>query len=351
MKSRLPLLLLLFPLPALAAEVDQGRAESFSLHLAQLETVRKDCITNATAMARHCNAVGAARWNDGIAAAFDDRQLGDFFAGAQTWIGAYDDEGAVGAWFNPWWDALLFFRTEKGSLPHSETETALDKNPEIAQLFFLSGETFRGKTNEVAETPPSVRTTLPGADEPLAVAVWRAQSVTLRRFDEAFPPNGDDGPRKKRLRDLEALAQADPGRETLRLQARSAVRLRMLSLLGKNKESFLVAGECVRTLRTGSAMALRHRFTSAVHNAFCRSLAKLPAPLRAGFDLSGYIPTEKGTLFVFVNKDMPRVFATVTFPAGRLSGGGAGDTAMEWYDLGQAADLLAAWESEKGGAK
>lgn len=351
MKTRLPLLLLLVPLPALAAEVDRARAESFSLHLAQLETIRKDCITTASAITCHCNAFGVARWNDGIAASFDDRQIGDFFAGAQTWIGAYDDEAAVGAWFNPWWDALLFFRTEKGSLPHSETETASVRNPEIAQIFFLSGETFRGEAGEEKGAPPSVSTTLPGAGEPLAVAVWRAQAATLRRFNKAFPPDKDDMPLKKRLDGLKALAKADPDRETLRLQARSAVRLRMLSLLGRNREAFLVAGECVRTLRTGSAVALRHRFTSAVHNAFCRSLAKLPTPLRAGFDLSGYVPTEEGALFVFVNKDMPRVFATVTFPEGRLSGGRSGDTSMEWYDLGRAADLLAAWESEKGGAK
>ena len=81
MKFRLPLLLLLVPVPALAAEVDRARAESFSLHLAQLETIRKDCITTASAMKCHCNVFGVARWNDGIAASFDDRQIGDFFAG------------------------------------------------------------------------------------------------------------------------------------------------------------------------------------------------------------------------------------------------------------------------------
>ncbi len=262
--------------------------------------------------------------------AFTTEQLQDFFAGAMVLPGPFDGRGAVFAYWNPWWDALLFVRTANGNLSSADV-------PAVQSFVWTSGETFRG------ESESGMSTVAPSAT-PLSVALWRAQSATRACFRERI---GEGAGRAVRLH--RSVTDADPAAEWQRIQTRAGLRLRLASLLVGNPTNAAVAARCCALLRSGGKRELARHFDVREDRFFCRTLAALPAAVRAGFVPYGCIPAPEGTLYLFVNEEMPRLYATVSFPKGRLDGPFAGAVQMEWYDLGEADALLAALGSDDAG--
>ena len=304
---------------------------------------------------------------------FLSEQISGFFAGAAVLPGPFDARGAVFAYWNPFWDALLFVRTAGGSLPESNAASApppsgssgnflLDEfadsagsaaepplpsglrgtPPKVQEFAWLSGETFRGEPLE--QGPARVRTVVPSGDDPLSVSLWRVQAATVARFRERFgigrPELFENG-----------VLRADPVAEWAAIQSRAGLRLKTAALLLRDSTNAAVAARCCSLLRSGSERDLLRFFDDRSGRFFCRTLAKLPPAARNGFEPYGFVPGPEGNLFLFVNADMPRFYATVSFPKDRLSGPFAGAVQMEWYDLDRADELLGAIAGDAGKEK
>ena len=133
-----------------------------------------------------------------------------------------------------------------------------------------------------------------------------------------------------------------------RIQVRAGLRLKLLSLQMKNVEAVGVAKRVTDLLRSSSVVMLKRHFTSPVHEFFCETFARLPKrAFRKGFVPYGYVPTSEGALYIFVNAHLPRLYATVSMPAGLVDGTTDKPAIFEWYDLDQAAEHLVAWEEEQ----
>ena len=288
---------------------------------------------------------GAARWRLEIESEprLDELQLADFFMAAQVLVGGFDESGAVIGFYNPWWDALLVVETSGGSFRPGPGRQS--KIPAVKRFRWVSGETFRG---EAAGPTPSVSTVVPVGGEPLSAALWRARNGTVAAFDALYPPE-----RGTEARRFVPSAFPDPSSSAMesewnRIEARSAVRLRTLTLLADAPVQQARAGKIRDLLRTASRRMLRAHFRSPVHEFFVSSFASLPAELRSGFELYGYVPAETGTLFVFVNAELPRIYATVSFPPGDgNSEPDPDEVVFEWYDFDKAPELEKAWNEEK----
>ena len=270
----------------------------------------------------------AAEWA-AVADEFSATQLRDFFSGAGAMLGTATIRGAkwsgVCALYNPWLDALLALR--------------FDDAMRIDRVAMVGGEAFRG---EKPASPPATATVVP-ADDPLSVELWRVQSRTAARFSEIFPAGEE-------VRFDSALASARR-RGFEAVQVRSALHLKLLSEFAKlddwgrkpgSSKLAAAASKMQTLLRRSKAETLKRRFDDPAHAFFCDTFAELPADTRAGFGLYNYVPSKDGTLFVFLNPALPRLYATVSFPAGRENDPSGPPVIFEWYDLAQAAQLLEA---------
>ncbi|MCL1887448.1 MAG: hypothetical protein FWF96_01075 [Kiritimatiellaeota bacterium] len=325
--------------PADPPGMDATRVALFAMHAEYMAVIREVGMKQPANLAERFEAGPKLEWDARVAAEFVAPQLSDFFTGAQVLAGPYDETGGVFGLYNPWWDALLMLQT-KGALPVGADDRT--DMPKITRFALLSGESFRRE--KVAKI--SCATVVPGED-PLSTALWRVQAATVKRFNEIYSDAENVAFREAQL------GAQDRAVEMERIQARSALRLKGAVMLMKNKGDTAVSRRAATVLREATAAMMKKHFASPPHAFFVDTFAKLPAPLRNGMESYGYVPTAQGSLFLFVNKDMPRVYATVSFPAGRAQDKEKGDVIMEWYDLDQAAELLAAWESEKtkGGAQ
>ncbi|MBR1609742.1 MAG: hypothetical protein IJ678_09035, partial [Kiritimatiellae bacterium] len=333
--------------PDEADEAALGRGAVFAMHSDWADAMRRAAAADGGAADSFFSIAALDEWKGRTRTELDANQLSDFFTGAQVLYGAGDDEGAALAFWNPFWDALLFVRTGDGKLPLPGGRFVEGAAPKVKRFAWLSGETFRGEGPD-GEFPRTA-TAVPGADEPLAVSLWRVQKETVEKFDSLFPPARAD-----KVRFRTGSENPDPETEWARIRARSALRLEMATMLASNRVDFAVASRCTGLLRGGAVWQLRDHFRAAGHGFFNRTLSELPPQMRSEFELYGYVPTPAATLYYFVETGVPRLFATVTVPAGRLdSASGAGEVSMEWYDLGKAGELLAAWNEEraKGGAR
>ncbi|MCL1856631.1 MAG: hypothetical protein FWF84_03180, partial [Kiritimatiellaeota bacterium] len=276
-----------------------------------------------------------------IASEFIAYQLSDFFTGALMLAGPQDGNGGAFGLYNPWWDAILLFQT-KGALPESGDDKVVA--PKVERFALLSGETFRG---EKAATPGTA-TVMPGKD-PFSTAIWRVQAATVKRFEAVYGESLED---PVQLRLATTWGAVDNRVEFERIQVRSAIRMKLALMLNKNSQDTAIAARVTDVLCNGSALRLKKHFQSQPHASFVKRLTELPGAFRAGFTVYGYVPTEAGSLFVFVNRQMPRFYATVSMPAGRIGDRSKGPVIFEWYDLASAAELITAWDNEtKGGAQ
>ena len=293
-------------------------------------------------------AAASSRWMVSIAPEFSPEQISDFFVASEVFLGPYNDNGAVVAYYNPWWDAILLTRTNvRGGIPRSEDASSANA-PKITEFEWLGGETFRGETPPQDLAKTCVRTVVPEED-PISVEIWRRQKTTLARFDTIY---GDDPGADQDLRLISlGLASFDAkARKTEldRIQVRAGLRLKLLSLQMKSEEAVGVAKRVTDLLRSSSVVMLKRHFTSPVHEFFCETFAKLnKRAFRRGFVPYGYVPTEEGALYIFVNAQLPRLYATVSMPKGLVDGETDKPAIFEWYDLEQAAEHLDAWEEDK----
>ena len=308
------------------AAPDTALAGRGTLVAAWADSFRRTAATNAAALPNAFEPAAAARWADGPARELTAVLQADFFAGAHVLLGPFGETDALVAFHNPFWDALLFVETGGGYLPGSPDKAGSFRPGKVIRFRWIDGETFRGST------------VAPGG--PFALGVLRAQAATVRRFDERFPDA--DGPA---FLDDAALGVAPADGDAAawtRILDGPAVRLRAGLALATNRMDRAVAGRCEELLRRGSAPVLRRHFADGAHARFRDSFLRLPPALREGFSLYGYVPGEDGALFLFVNEDVPRLFATVSMPRGRTRDAASGEPAFEWYDLREAARYLKA---------
>ena len=323
-------LLLLSALPTLRAEnflldefaplpEDNAPAALALRHAAMADALRRESLADAGRIPRPL-----------LTAGLPAGEIQDFLAASSVFPGPFDEGSAVFAYYNPWWDALLFVRTAdgRGRVP-----------PRVEQAAWLSGETLRRETPSSGDA--RVRTVLPGPDTPLSTSLWRAHSASLASF-RSLCPEGQGSPASLPT----FVTAADPASERALLQSRAGLRLRLASLLAGDPTNAAVSARCCALLRSADEHELRRFFDSRPHRFFCRTLARLPDAVRSGFTPYGFVPARDGTLFLFANTALPRLYATVSFPRDRLSGPAAGAVQMEWYDLARADELLAALDGQ-----
>lgn len=393
-RARFAMALCAFSLFSLSSMADleplDREAKRAMMHAIHAGEIRRVAMEDATGLAKgRLSPATADAWRKALAEEpdtikplqFAPVQIEDFFAGAHVLPGPYDASGAIFAYYNPWWDTLLFMKTVGGKLPEDagrapspvavssqnkgganflleeaeegtvaatpvSTVPALPTGrrgtpPKVDSFVWVSGETFRGEN--VADGRERIATIVPLPDEPMSKALWRVESETVARFRERFPEGGGHA-----VQFDKGVAEASFADEFAVIQSRAALRMKLSSELLGNKTNAAVCVRCCALIRSADERELMRNFDSYQHRFFCRTLAKVPAKVREGFVPYGFVPSVDGSLFVFVNRDMPRYYATVSFPKGRLSGPFAGAVEMEWYDLGEADALLEAASSSEG---
>ena len=265
----------------------------------------------------------------------------DFFAGAVVMLGPCDGHGAVFAYSNPFWDALLFVRTGEGELPtpgsgedggrESGAAYPLRRVPKVQEAVWIDGATLRGGPAPDASDA-----------EPCSVLLWRVAAANRARFEAVCPGRSDDPVRLPRVvRDCDRAAVAAAMRE------RAGRRAGQLALMAKDPVLLRATALCGGLLRDGTEAQLVRFFDDPDHAFFAETLAALPRKLRASFVPAGARKAADGAQLLFVARDAPRVFATVSFPAGRLSGTSRDPVQMEWYDFERTEDYLSAWWAER----
>lgn len=292
-------------------------------------------------------STAALEWKAVVEPNFLPETQADFVRGAIPLAGPYSAQKMVMGLYNPYWHAIMLFQVS-GELPHSEEEWDELRMPKASNLRFMSGEAFCGE--HPAE--PDLSTVLPGGagrgahpDEPLSPGIWRAQAKVVRRFNELYPAQEDDDPRLK----AGALGEIDTGRDMEMLIARIAVRLKCLEGMHLTPELRTVSQRMELVLQLGLRSQMKRYFANPLHDTFVTTYSNLPKRFKRGFRAYGCVANAEGTLYLFVNQDFPRLFATVSVPKGRLENPDAGTVDFEWYDLDQAAELLKVWEERPRG--
>lgn len=313
---------------ALAAD-DAAMAQSAeALFTARVNALREASAKDAAAFAGFLStsyqADGEAvrrAWRD-VMAELPTTQICDFFAGANVLAGSVSRRHGMSAWhgvfglYNPWWDAILVLR--------------LNDELRIDRMVLLGGEAFRGEG--IPSDPAAANSTVLPKAEPLSLSLRRAQSKTAAHFRELFPANGDV-----------ASARVPPrgvSRDLSAVKTRAALRQRLMRGFQTAGDMVSVAAKTLAVLRKADQRQFRRHFEDSSRAAFCDSFAKFPEDVREGFGLYGYVPADKGSLFVFLNPKFPAVYATVSFPAGRDTDPKAGEVAFEWFDLSMADNTL-----------
>lgn len=309
-----------------------------SSYAALLSAFRDSAAKNPENAAEYWFSMSARlKWNNSVVANTTAMQLTDFFTGGIMLCGGSGSGrvGAVAGIYNPWWDAMLLVKMNV-----VESGTWTGPSAQIKEFHFLSGETFRGEVP--TDTPASIRTVVPEGD-PLAVELWRVASGTRKRFEKLFPLDGK--PSWGRAAAL--IASLDDTKEMERIQTRAGVRLKLMLEFVKNTRDVGIAAQIVELIRHGSHYRLCDHFREPASRPLLKTLSEMPEMFRKDFIPYGRVATAEATLYLFVNPKVPRLFATVTLPRDRKKT----PPSLEWYDLLQSDELLAAWNNRKGVAK
>ena len=328
------------------AERDAGRMTQFILYTQWMDAFRTCGMETPEKLPKlflDPGSTAAREWAAVVDPNFMPGTQADFMKGAIPLAGPFSDRKMVMGFYNPHWNAILLVQVT-GDWPKTEEEVDSALLPKVSNLLFMSGEAFCGEHPE----QPDFTTVIPGGagheghpNEPLSPGLWRAQTKVMRRFNALYPAEADDNPRFK---DDELLRGYDKDRDMEMLIARVAVRLKCLQGMDEDPEALGIAHRMQQVLQFGSRMQMKRYFENPMHDTFVTTFARLPHELKSGFVAYGCVATAEGRLFVLVNKDYPRLYATVTVPAGRLETAEAGDVDFEWFDLDQAEDLLKVWE-------
>ncbi|MBR4615636.1 MAG: hypothetical protein IKO55_08530 [Kiritimatiellae bacterium] len=302
----------------------------------------------------------------------------DFLAGATVLLGPCGQNGAVFAWWNPFWDMLLFVKTGGGELPEPKSgemapgkdgtvsaasllgidedvamhgkATPDGKPPKIEQFLWVGGKAFRGENGLSGNKTKSFSETL-----------WRREVGTVKRFREIYPETDGMAFSKGILRIDPRIStiSAEVTRTELRMAA--YLRLKAIEACFKNAERKSKAFRGAEFLQRSSGDDLASAFDSFETRPFCQSFAILSEKARRGFVLYGCYEGDgeiPNAMLVFINKEMPRLYATGLFPQGLIDklDGPKHMIEFEWYDLNKAERLLESIETrtstvgEEGGA-
>lgn len=309
---------------------DQKQVINYAKFTMTAETFRKMAAQSQENVEPFLAKSKKATWRTSFKA-FSEEQMRDFFIGALIYHGGFSDKKAVIGFYNPWWDTLLL--TE-----YIMTESDI---PKIEKFYFLAGETFR---NEKISEIPDYSGVVSLDETPLAINVTRLQQKTLAVFNESYSSLDDN-----RIEEKYSLTGEKLKENLKAIQIRSALRLKQVSDLIKNKKHYNEAWLLAQMMRTGAKRDFKQIFTVDANQEIIRHFLELDPKLRSGFVPYGYITrTEQGKerMYVFVNSEVPRLYATASL------GGGWRKTIFEWYDFGLGDRLLKIWNSrQKGVAK
>ena len=275
-----------------------------------------------------------AKWRVKVARELEQSLMADFFTGAVPMPGPQSTTEGLSALYNPWWDAILIFR-----LRPVEADASMIAHALISEFHFLSGETFRGEPVEKSHEDVRYRTVVP-EDDPLSVEIWRVMSATKRRFEELFPVDGA----VTYGAFAATLGTLDWVRERERIQVRGGLRLKFALMLMKDRAALGKSAVLANLVRTAGHYQLFTYFQDRDCFNMLRTLSEMPEVFRKDFIPYGYVPTEAGTQYLFVNRKVSRLYATAAVPAGV---GKDKPASLEWFDLAQADELLKTWEKAR----
>lgn len=306
---------------------DPTKADLDMVESSYAESVlRETMITNMplAVKALFCD-YAAVKWNAFVERNLSPIQVRDFFAGAAQLRGPVDSKRSVGAFYNPWWDAILIVENSGDfvSLPDGEVNVR-----KVGDFRFLSGESFRGEAHSEV---PSVESVAPSSRR-LPHVVAELSARTSARFEAMY----SDG--LPLMSDHPESDDADSVKEIL---VRSALRLKMAQNLNADPGRYKEAWQLAKLLKDGRKGAFDLIFSSDYAKMMSEKFTTLPKIARDGFEPYGYFAAADGSnirTYVFVNVRHPRLFALAHL------GLGLRKTVFEWFDLAYADDIAKAFK-------
>lgn len=312
--------------------VADGRMAFYVKALADFRTTGMDKPDRAVEM--YLSPAAQTKWRIMVARTLEASLMADFYTGAVPMHGPQSSVEGISALYNPWWDAVLVLRVNP-----IEADASALAHVSISEFHFLSGESFRGEVEEKNLEDVRYRTVVPDAD-PLSVEVWRVMSSTRKRFEEVFPIDGAVTYGALGT----TLAMLDGSREMKRISVRGGLRLKFALMLLKDRSALGKSAVLANLVRTAGHYQLFTYFQDKDCFDMLRTLSEMPEVFRKDFIPYGYVPTEAGTQYLFVNRKVSRLYVTAAVPAGV---GKDKPASLEWFDLAQADELLKTWETAK----
>lgn len=312
--------------------VADGRMAFYMKVLADFRTIGMDKPDRAVEM--YLSTSAQTKWRIQVARTLEASLMADFFTGAVPMHGPQSSLEGLSALYNPWWDAVLVLRVKP-----IEADTSTLAHATVVEFHFLSGETFRGEALEESPDDVRYRTVVPD-DDPLSVEIWRVMSATRRRFEWLFPTDG-----AVTYGSFGAtLAMLDGSREMKRIHVRGGLRLKFALMLLNDRSALGKSAVLANLVRTAGHYQLFTYFRDKDCFNMLRTLSEMPDVFRKDFIPYGYVPTEAGTQYLFINRKVSRLYATAAVPTGV---GKDKPASLEWFDLAQSDELLKTWETAK----
>ena len=307
------------------------------LYAANVASMRETVSARVSEIAFWLGPTANMKWKR-IEHEFSPQQLTDFFTGAIALTGPQSENEAVWGLYNPWWDAILFLDIKPNMDYKPEfRSTRSRKSPvTIESLLFVSGETLRGEPREPSESHIAHGTVM-STNEPLSAVVWRVTAGSKKAFMRMLPVDGDVSYAPV-LRLQDAL---DEAHEWKRLHLRSVLRLKEASILLNDSELRLDARDFRYMLVVGSNDKLDKTFNDPSSRVLLDEYKNMPGLFRKEFQIYGCVKTPAGAQFLYINRKLPRLYATVT---SRVVDG-VKQNSLEWFDLIQAEELNEAWNT------
>ncbi|MBQ7252691.1 MAG: hypothetical protein IJS32_08845, partial [Kiritimatiellae bacterium] len=325
---------------------DARRTAALMMHTQWMDAFRACGRDEPSALAdRYLGGTAKSGWEGGIASICEPETIGDFFAGAVPMLGPFDESHCIAGLFNPHWNAMLLLQTE-GAVPVDGKPLPV---PKATRLFFMSGEAFCGE-----EGDPDFGAVLPGGfgktarpGEPLSPGIWRVFEKARHRFDALYGPEREDI-NSLRLAALGVLDGFDAKADRERWLPRAALHLKSRAEMMNDTRTALLARQMEKVLRHGGAQLMRQYFAEPGHAEFVRSFSALEPPYHKGMAVYGFADGDDGQLFLFVNREFPRIYATASVPKReRIGYIRKEEVQFEWFDLGRADELLALWNGRE----
>ncbi len=243
----------------------------------------------------------------------------DFFTGAALMNGPYNEKNAVTALYNPWWDAILFFRLE-----------AAADGPQwkITSFELKSGEEFRGeKSPEI----PSIDSVIARKGQQ-ALAWMRLIKATRARFNSCF--TGSDPANY-------VFGNRFGSSSRLPVQLRAAARMKLHQVLFGNKGVIVEMMSFLQLLRGMPAEKMKDVLKGDDLRTFS-FFAAMPIGFRRTMTYYGYWGTERQRLYLYISKMNPNIICLLYIQVGF-------SVNFEMFDLNDSEKYLDAIEKAQTG--